>query len=293
MTKTKVEDIKFSNNKQAKSEFEHYFYKRKPVIIKEYVNTWPCFDKWSISYFETLYADEKKSHENVVDVSPLPYGLSFPPNILKKTLLSKFLKSLSEQELRWKTSPHHRNPDFKDDSMKETIINKRKLLENYKPSDKEFYSDPNHPYNKYTCDESHIYYYLQQYPIAKLPSISKDIPSETLLDEFEESLFASSSLFIGTSGLRTSIHYDQPLVENLFCQLEGQKRIRLWHPTVKFDTFSGVYAHVALFPELEDCPVKPTYDIVLNRGDVLYIPKGWWHHVESLSRSISLNFWYY
>ena len=31
--------------------------------------------------------------------------------------------------------------------------------------------------------------------------------------------------------------------------------------------------------------------IDLNPGDVLYVPHNWWHYVESLTNSISINSW--
>ena len=34
------------------------------------------------------------------------------------------------------------------------------------------------------------------------------------------------------------------------------------------------------------------YKVTLNPGNVLFIPSGWWHQVESLNPSISLNFWW-
>ena len=34
------------------------------------------------------------------------------------------------------------------------------------------------------------------------------------------------------------------------------------------------------------------YDIVVGPGDVVYIPKGWWHYISSLSASISVSFWF-
>jgi ribosomal protein L16 Arg81 hydroxylase len=30
----------------------------------------------------------------------------------------------------------------------------------------------------------------------------------------------------------------------------------------------------------------------LGPGDVIYIPRGWWHHVRTLDLSISVNFWW-
>lgn len=36
---------------------------------------------------------------------------------------------------------------------------------------------------------------------------------------------------------------------------------------------------------------KAAKSIVLNQGQVLFVPKGWWHYVESLDFSISVNVW--
>lgn len=32
--------------------------------------------------------------------------------------------------------------------------------------------------------------------------------------------------------------------------------------------------------------------LVLRRGEVLYIPPGWWHYVESRAASFSVSFWF-
>ena len=33
-------------------------------------------------------------------------------------------------------------------------------------------------------------------------------------------------------------------------------------------------------------------DTLLRPGDMLYIPPGWWHYVQSLSVSFSVSFWW-
>src|SRR5207245_142987 len=33
-------------------------------------------------------------------------------------------------------------------------------------------------------------------------------------------------------------------------------------------------------------------DIVMNAGDVLYIPKNWWHWVKSYGRTMAVNYWW-
>ena len=34
------------------------------------------------------------------------------------------------------------------------------------------------------------------------------------------------------------------------------------------------------------------FDCILEEGDVLYIPVGWWHYVRGLSVSFSVSFWW-
>ena len=34
------------------------------------------------------------------------------------------------------------------------------------------------------------------------------------------------------------------------------------------------------------------YHLILEPGDVLFIPPGWWHHVRSLDTCISVNYWW-
>lgn len=55
-------------------------------------------------------------------------------------------------------------------------------------------------------------------------------------------------------------------------QLRGRKRWQLYRPT-----FEQPLSHQTSKNAKADCPEEPELDIVLETGDVLYIPRGWWH----------------
>lgn len=37
--------------------------------------------------------------------------------------------------------------------------------------------------------------------------------------------------------------------------------------------------------------IRKAYTVVLSPGDVLFIPRHWWHYVENLDIAISVNIW--
>ena len=55
-------------------------------------------------------------------------------------------------------------------------------------------------------------------------------------------------------------------------QLIGRKRWRIFPPTFPLP----MEQHMSR-DHKKDCPDKPVFDDYLNAGDVLYIPRGWWH----------------
>ncbi|MFJ1706860.1 JmjC domain-containing protein [Kitasatospora sp. NPDC088346] len=65
-------------------------------------------------------------------------------------------------------------------------------------------------------------------------------------------------------------------------QQHGAKRWRLWEPTRTAPTFRDVES-----PEEPDG--EPVADVVLTPGDVLYLPRGWWHAVTADQGTESLH----
>lgn len=104
---------------------------------------------------------------------------------------------------------------------------------------------------------------------------------------------AEGSLWIGPRGTVTPLHFD--MINNFFCQIIGRKRVRLvpsWSlPWVynEYHVYSEVDAanpDIGLYPEFEKATV---FDFIVEPGEVLFIPLGWWHHLESLDPTVSIT----
>lgn len=104
------------------------------------------------------------------------------------------------------------------------------------------------------------------------------------------SMRSSSALWFGPAGTVTALHHDTSNI--LFCQIYGRKRLRLAPPDnpLLLPLARGLYNHLdPRDPAPEHAEAAASmFDIVVEPGDALFIPVGWWHHVEALDVSISL-----
>ncbi|CAK9822335.1 HSPB1-associated protein 1 [Anthophora retusa] len=113
-----------------------------------------------------------------------------------------------------------------------------------------------------------------------------------------------STVWIGSEGAHTNCHQDSYGC-NLVAQIHGRKQWILFPPSssnflqptrVPYEE-STIYSKYNFFcPTKEDqvnilkIEDKPRI-ITLEPGDVLFVPPGWWHYVESLDFTISVNIW--
>lgn len=103
--------------------------------------------------------------------------------------------------------------------------------------------------------------------------------------------------WMGTN-TRSGLHYDY--VDNFFAQVHGTKEVILAAPEEarNLHVFSDCHTKSRVAPQHPDLKKFPRFgratllEARLDPGDVLYLPKGWWHYFASSERSISLSCWH-
>ncbi|KAI1481476.1 Clavaminate synthase-like protein [Daldinia eschscholtzii] len=172
--------------------------------------------------------------------------------------------------------------------------------------------------------------YLAQHPLfTQLPVLRNDIlvpdycytapsphPTDSSIDqpELDEPLL---NAWFGPPGTITPLHTDP--YHNILTQVVGRKYVRLYSPLntermqargkengVEMGNTSlmdvGVVEGWDSKPNNEEDRFSednlagfkeiPFLDCILEPGDALYIPIGWWHYVRGLSVSFSVSFWW-
>lgn len=138
--------------------------------------------------------------------------------------------------------------------------------------------------------------YASFVPLFKvMPQLRADIPMREL---FGPLMLTAQSAWLGPAGTITGLHTDT--FPNILTQLRGRKGLILFPPSPldrlyrspKFEAATTVSLVDLREPDFERFPrlreLRPLVAI-LEEGDALYIPPGWWHYVVSETPSISLS----
>lgn len=104
----------------------------------------------------------------------------------------------------------------------------------------------------------------------------------------------TSFLWIGPQGADTPLHHDTLLL--FHTQLVGRKRWRFISPlqTPCVYNFHGVFSPV--HPDRPDLAKHPAFaqanilDVIVEPGETVFLPLGWWHQVSALDVTVSLSF---
>ncbi|VAH80517.1 unnamed protein product [Triticum turgidum subsp. durum] len=115
--------------------------------------------------------------------------------------------------------------------------------------------------------------------------------------------FSSINFWMSRAHMRSSTHYDPH--HNLLCVVAGCKKVTLWSPSASpflypMPVYGEASNHSCVSIEEPDyssytrAKYMKEYSerVVLNCGDALFIPEGWYHQVDSDDLTIAINFWW-
>lgn len=113
-----------------------------------------------------------------------------------------------------------------------------------------------------------------------------------LPEYLDESRGRQGFFWFGPQGTITPFHHD--LTNNFMMQIIGRKKVRLMAPceSARVYNFRHCFTDVDAknvdlqrFPAMKDVPI---IECVLEPGEILFLPVGWWHHVEGLDMSVTI-----
>jgi hypothetical protein len=124
----------------------------------------------------------------------------------------------------------------------------------------------------------------------------KSLLNDVKMPNFLDSINTKQKIFFwfGPRGTITPLHHDP--MNLIMAHIYGRKRWRLIDP--KYTTH--IYNHIGVFSkiDLENpdyakyplCKDVPIIETILESGEMIFIPVGWWHQVKGLDVSIALSF---
>ena len=156
-------------------------------------------------------------------------------------------------------------------------------------------------------DSDSKYYYLRSigenarkepaHALRQFPSFEEDLTLPTAF--WGENNYFSAVIRVSSGDLQLWTHYDA--MDNMLIQLHGEKRVLLFPPAVAGDLYLEGSSSIVREVDNHDPLVFPRFararraalEVILQPGDVLYIPALWSHHVTALhGASIALNVFY-
>lgn len=149
-----------------------------------------------------------------------------------------------------------------------------------------------------TLDEEGSDWYLEQGNIDQtFPGLKKKLP---LSDLCKFGTARIINCWLGPKATKSTLHYDGD--QNFLIQAQGRKRVQLISPIYTkylytksisfYDGFSDVDSYDPDYTKHPDFKNVTIEQDILEPGDILYIPPGWWHNIQSLDISVSYNIWW-
>lgn len=261
----------------------NYVSKNMPVLVKNACSDFAAISKWNAEYFRTIIPDKS------VTVAVTPNGLADGVAILPEHLVV------------------HENEIFA--MPEEQLMIMSQFLDNLSNPKKNFICYIQKQNSNLTSDFNEL-----------IEDISTHIPwASKAFDKLPDAV----NFWMGDERAITSMHKDP--YENMYCVIDGSKEFILIPPTdlpfIKYKKYPvGTFNNVTnssydikynysndeldylnwisvdplnpnfdLYPEFKDANM---YRVKVNKGDCLYLPSLWFHHVRQSHGCIAVNYWY-
>jgi len=135
--------------------------------------------------------------------------------------------------------------------------------------------------------------YITNKSIDRFPGLIKDVGYKRILQIADDEIL--THVWIGSNRTKSSLHFDY--YDNYLAQVVGEKKVIMVSPddTKYLYQYSSNIDKSKVDPFIPDLVKYPNYSRVtswcstLNKGDILFIPKQWWHALLSTEPSISVN----
>ena len=246
---------------------------RPTVMRNSMVSQWPAFTKWNAQYFTRSFENrEVKVHyssDKIIRMHSRVQPLGQIPDVTwKRTWLEGFMRV------------------------------GRLFGETYVPSSGWFKRMAG--YLPFFRDESQDEAELQRKHALMFLNLMETAPKNLRADVTDVSFLTQPwrkvlevNMWSGTDNVTTPLHYD--VTHNFYVQVKGRKRFILFapkdynniylypriHPSTRMSQVASSFPNVDLekFPKFENA--QP-YEVVLEAGDVLFIPAYWFHMPTAL-----------
>jgi len=84
------------------------------------------------------------------------------------------------------------------------------------------------------------------------------------------------------------IHWDKS--HNCIVQIEGQTKWKIWYDKAVVDSVVGEFAFDRGLNHMSTHPKSPYIDVIMNPGDMVFVPAYHWHHAQSQTKRLSISF---
>jgi hypothetical protein len=147
-----------------------------------------------------------------------------------------------------------------------------------------------------------FFYTLGRSPINQFSGFDEYMELPSVLSKIVDGIMRSPerNIWISPQGTRTALHFDA--VENLNLQIEGSKNFLLYPPKLHgmhACRWSSQAAYVSSIDPRNDLaidgfPYTDGQEVILEKGEMLYLPYGWWHQVDTVGNiNLNANFWWF